>query len=344
MRILLTGVGCPGAITTINMLMDNPHNVDVCILGVDTNVDAVGKSYCDLFQRVPAAHEPVYVHIMYRLCEINNIDLIIPLTTAETVTLSKYKKMFNKLDVKIFTSDFTIIEQYNNKHKLLNMFKSAGLPHPEFIVSNNYASFLKGCETLGYPEKKVVIKPAVGNGSRGVRIIANECETYIDYLNNKPNGMSTTLENIVNCFQTSSVWPETLITEHLPGIEYTVDVLNTPDHRIIIPRKRNKIVNGISFEIEVVNSRKITDQLNKILDLHPMYGVFGFQFIENINGDPTIIECNPRIQGTMCASLSAGVNIIWLGVQYFLNQKIFIPEIKIDNQKLSRYWNIANIN
>jgi carbamoyl-phosphate synthase large subunit len=32
------------------------------------------------------------------------------------------------------------------------------------------------------------------------------------------------------------------------------------------------------------------------------------------NGVPKVLECNPRVQGTMIATLAAGNNIIWAAV------------------------------
>lgn len=44
-------------------------------------------------------------------------------------------------------------------------------------------------------------------------------------------------------------------------------------------------------------------------------GAFGFQFIEDAEGVPKIIECNPRVQGTMVTAFYAGLNIPWLAVK-----------------------------
>ena len=59
MRILLTGIGCPGghALITNLKLQDS----EMFILGTNAHEQAVGSQMCDAFEETPWAYEKKYV-------------------------------------------------------------------------------------------------------------------------------------------------------------------------------------------------------------------------------------------------------------------------------------------
>ena len=125
--------------------------------------------------------------------------------------------------------------------------------------------------------------------------------------------------------------------EYLPGEEYTVDILRTNTNITVIPRKRDLIRSGITFNGTLEHNEKIIEfsiQLSKKIDL---YYCFGFQFKLDVNGIPKILECNPRIQGTMVLSTLSGANIIYSSIKAILGEDI--PDFNIKwGTKLLRYW------
>lgn len=65
---------------------------------------------------------------------------------------------------------------------------------------------------------------------------------------------------------------------------------------------------------------------------------FGFQFKEDANGVPRLLECNPRVQGTMVASCFAGANIIWFGVRELLGDPVIGLTGPLEEISFVRYW------
>jgi biotin carboxylase len=67
-------------------------------------------------------------------------------------------------------------------------------------------------------------------------------------------------------------------------------------------------------------------------------GVFGFQFKESRDGSVMLLECNPRVQGTMVTSVLAGANVVWAAVNDALGRPpLSIPAPRIGT-RLRRYW------
>jgi len=339
MNILLTGVGCPGIVGTLKALRHNPSKERVFIFGIDMDHNAVGRLMCDTFQRVSCPERADYIHILQRICEVNKIDIVIPQTTRESIILSEYKSTFTHQGIKVLVNEPDVMNLYNDKHALLNMCEQLNLPCASYRTVQTQNDLIGSIRKMGYPYNPIVIKPLVGNGGRGVRIIDKQPD-FNTYLNQKPDGMRTTLSDLINIFKTAETWPNILLMEYLPGKEYSVDVLNIPKNkRMIIPRVRDKIRSGISFITSVVHNYKIESQINSLLENKPLFGVFGFQFKENENGTPCLIECNPRIQGTMVAAQMAGVNIIWAAVESLVYEKLKTPLPKdYKDIKFLRYW------
>ncbi len=333
--IIITGSGAPGIAGTIYSLKESNDFVEIKIIGTDINNNAVGKYLCDKFYVIPPCSNTYkYLDALMKICKDENVKLIIPQNTKELEILSKNKELFKKINVNILVSSSSSIDQSNNKYHLLKVAKDQGVPCPDFFLVNNIKDLKKNMELLGWPNNRVVIKPPISNGSRGVRIIDEKIDLKNIFYYEKPDSLFTNFNLLYQVL--GKTFDDLLVMEYINGIEYTVDLMNTKKKSVCIPRLRNEIKNGITFSGEVVKNNKIEKYsliLSKSLNLKYC---FGFQFIMK-DSIPFIIECNPRVQGSMVISTLANANIILNSVLHVLNK----PEVSIDlhyGTKFIRYW------
>ncbi|MEM2944607.1 MAG: ATP-grasp domain-containing protein [Methanomassiliicoccales archaeon] len=134
-------------------------------------------------------------------------------------------------------------------------------------------------------------------------------------------------------------FPSLLVMEYLPGDEYTVDVFRSPANTktIAIPRKRRVMKNGITFSGVIEKNDEIIDYTTRLANEINMEWIFGFQFKMGGDGIPKLLECNPRVQGTMVMSTLAGANLIYASVKNILSGEIPPMEIKW-GMEFVRYW------
>jgi len=59
-------------------------------------------------------------------------------------------------------------------------------------------------------------------------------------------------------------FPELIVMDYLPGDEYSVDILNTKQDIIVIPRKRDLIRSGITFNGSLEKNREIITYSSKL--------------------------------------------------------------------------------
>lgn len=129
----------------------------------------------------------------------------------------------------------------------------------------------------------------------------------------------------------------TLVTEWLPGAEYTVDGFTGVAGSVAVVRKRHAMRTGISTDTEIVSHPDIEAQSIRLATSLRLRYAWGFQFKEDACGQPRLLECNPRVQGTMVASRHAGVNIPWLAVREAIGQPAdTLPAARAG--RFVRYW------
>src|SRR5208283_5572463 len=122
------------------------------------------------------------------LVQREDVKVIIPQTTREIVTLSQHKDHFNNLGSGVIVSEYKCLTEANDKFTLLARAKEIGIPYPSFVLTQSEAEFVTAVKSFGYPENKVVIKPPVSNGMRGLRILSSDPWNVKRFLNEKPDG------------------------------------------------------------------------------------------------------------------------------------------------------------
>ena len=333
----MTGGGAPGAAGIIRCLKENKS---FHITLADANPDAVGRFLCDDFETIPVASDASFITDVLAVCRKKEINIILPLVTKELIPFSKHIKEFEEKGINVLVSPSHSLEIANNKSRLYEFLEWRGIPVPAFRVVESVDQFKTAVEELGYPLKPVCFKPSVSNGSRGFRIVSEQMNELDLLFNYKPTSTYLSLPDSIRILS-SGFFPELLISEYLPGEEYSVDCIAKHGQPVlIVPRLRKRMINGISVEGEFVKDETIISYCIQIITALSLHGNIGIQVKRSATGQFLILEINPRVQGTISAALGAGVNLPELAVKQELNLPISSKELEVKwNTKFSRYWN-----
>jgi len=335
-HILMTGGGAPGAAGILKCLRQNPS---FQITMADANPQAIGKYLGGDFVTIPPAADPGFPSAVLSLCREKNIQVILPLVTKELIPLSQQSRAFSDAGVKLLVSPAASLEIANNKSRLYEFLQWRGIAVPEFRVIETVEQFITAATELGYPHKQVCFKPSVSNGSRGFRIISAQVNELDLLLNQKPSAVYLSLAEATRILS-SGPFPELLVSEYLPGEEYSVDCLaNRGEAVVIVPRLRKKMINGISVEGEFVQEPEIIDYCTRVIKELQLHGNIGIQVKRSAAGGFLILEINPRVQGTISAGLGAGINLPELAVKQECGLPISPSELAVKwGTQFSRYW------
>lgn len=338
MRVLVTACGAPGAPGIIKSLRASKRQ-DLEIFGADMNPFAVGFSMVDRGFTVPAGTSPKYIPRMLELASAERIDVILPLSTNELIPLAENRARFEEAGTKVCVSSPEALRIANNKANLYTFLSRNGVAIPEYRIAQTYDEFTAAVHDLGYPDTPVCFKPEVSSGGRGFRVLKTGVDKLHLLLRTKPNCTITTLEEIGPVLREAEPFPRLLVSEFLPGVEYSADLLvRNGEPMVIIPRSREVIKLGIAFIGRTERDEAIMDQAARISRKIGLDYNINMQFMYSREGIPKIIEINPRVSGTIVLCTAAGVNLPLLAVSMAMGEEFSIPEPKWGTLMI-RYWN-----
>ncbi|TCV26776.1 ATP-grasp domain-containing protein [Vibrio crassostreae] len=321
-KVLMTGAGAPGGPGILKALLMEPT---ISLQVADINPLASGILLHNKSHLIPKADEPSFIDEILKLCISENIDVLFPLVTKELFKLSKNKELFESNGIKVLSSDYQTMKVLNDKGALLEHMKRNDLPIPDFIMANSKNELENSVIELGYPTNPVVIKPARGNGSRGIRILDPSVDKYDLLFNHKPNSIYSSLDFVLQSIGDNKI-PEMVVSEFLPGDELTIDtVISNGEIIEILIRTRDEMRSGISISGRFIQDESIKKYIQDIIstfDKNSFEGAIGFQVKKSSRGQYLILESNPRIQGTSVAGIGCGVNLPVLAVFSALGKRI----------------------
>lgn len=335
--VLLTGCGAPGAPGIIKCLRKNGER-NIRIVGVDMNENAGGRGLVDVFYTIPAAKDEEFIPAILDICGKEKVDVVEPIVTRELMKFAKAKPLFDSEGIKVVVMAPETLEIVNNKAHLLYEMKKVGISTPDFVIVHTLDELIEACKTLGYPEKAICVKGAVGNGSRGVRIVDAAVSKYDLFFNEKPNSMYISYDELIRTLGERPGIPEMLVMEYLPGEEFGVDVLCDNGRVICEVGRYNYSVNSSIPQGCIIEEREQPFKLaRQICEAFMIDGNANFDFKYNCDGEAMLIEINPRLSATIVSYAAAGINLPYFGIKHLLGEEL--PKYKINNgTRMSRRY------
>lgn len=313
--ILLTGVGAPGTPGTLACFDAARAVSDIEVWGTDSDPGSPGQYLVSRFFPVPRPDDDAYLEAMIEASR--GADVILPQTTAEVEFLSRTKhriRIQRESGARVAAAIGSAVKGANSKAAVMRTFEMLGFPAPPFEEVSSEGDLVAAAIAFGWPDTPVVVKPCRSNGSRGVRIITEQEWTVDRFLREKPGSMETSIGDLLQILD-SGPFPDLIVMPYLPGPEYSVDCYRGLRGGVAVPRLRKAMRGGITTHAVIEARYDLQEASLAAARQMGLFGAFGFQFLCDALGTPRVIECNPRVQGTMVASLVAGLNAPWLAVQ-----------------------------
>jgi carbamoyl-phosphate synthase large subunit len=334
--VLMTGAGAPGAAGIIRCLKQDKN---IRLVLADASEESVGKYLSGNFHLIPKADDPDFIPAVRSICLKEDIKILMPLVTRELFAFSENKDEFRTIGVHILVSDETSLSVANDKGRLYQHLDQFGINVPNYKVINTWDEFEDGLVELNYPNQKVCFKPCISNGSRGFRILDPAIDEFHLLFKEKPNHTYIELDKLKSIL-TKQAFPTLLLSEYLPGPEFSVDCLAKNGYPIVcVPRIRSKMKEGISVAGEFIYNKEIIKYCEDIIKALHLHGNIGIQVKQAEDGTYKILEINPRVQGTISAGLGAGINLPLLAIYQELDMPIEEHDLQVLwGTKFIRFW------
>lgn len=234
----------------------------------------------------------------------HQIDLIFTMHDTISLFLAEHAK---ELHAKPVQGDVNTNRICRSKVKTHTLFENCD------FVPRRY----KNKDSVEYP---IFVKPDEGEGAHG----AFKCSTRQEL-------------ELVD-------FSKYLVTEYLPGKEYTVDCFTDKNGKLcyISPRSRDRIFGGIAVTSHSVElTQEIESIANTINDRLKFLGLWYFQLKENANGKLKLLEISARCAGTMCLTRAKGINLPLLTVYAAMGYDTLVydngGQVEMDRSLIGRY-------
>lgn len=335
-NILLTDVNHPVTPRVVEILKNN-QRISINVIGVDSSKEKYGSLWVDKFYNVSNPESRNYINQLVNICIKEKVDIIIPWTNIETLIISKHIQIFKKNRIMVLTNKFSINKILVDKGAFYEEIKNTDIPIPKYKIINNIKELSDAIDLFDYPKDKVVVKPRLLSGGRGLFVLSKKTDINTRNINHSLSKKA--LLEIFNNSKNKNI--KYLVMEYLKGDDFSVDILcNNGEIISAIQRKRVSDLGGISVVGETTKDEKVDKIIKKIVK-H-----FKINFNCNIQlryrnqknkGQPLVYDINPRISGTIVANAYVGIDLL-------TNCIYKILKMPLDNRyeyqhiKMVRYW------
>jgi carbamoyl-phosphate synthase large subunit len=282
-RVLVTGAGGPSGIAVMRSI----ESPTITTFAGDIDPYAAGLYLVAAEQRriLPRGDDPGFVDRIAQLCERDEIDVVVPTVDSELLPLARERDRFAAAGVTLVLASEQTLAVCLDKWALDARCRDVVRTPQTWLVDETFDPLA--------PELPVIVKPRSGSGSRGIRLLgAREQLSALE--------RDGTL----------------LVQEHLPGPEYSLDVLASAEGEVlaVVPRARLKVDSGIAITGRTLHDPVLEEFGAAVARLIDLTTVANVQAKEAADGTPALLEVNPRFPGTMPLTIAAGIDMPSLAV------------------------------
>ncbi|MGA1822295.1 MAG: ATP-grasp domain-containing protein [Thermoplasmatota archaeon] len=270
--VLITSAGVASAVNVIQSLRSQDRR-SVRIISGDMNPLAAGLYLSDGHYILPRIDDPAYMETLIDISMKEGAGAVIPIFSREIELIAGRIGELHDAGIGCILPGQDTVRMINDKVEFSRWLFENGFPGPEVL----------GPDTTDFP---VFVKPRKGSSSKGARMIRSREEL-------------------------SAIDPrETIIQQYVPGVEYTIDFLASPEHELMgaVPRERIEVKDGKAVKARTVELPEGIDLLSRIVMESEYSGPGNLQVMKGEDG-MYVIELNPRFSaGGLPLATASGPN------------------------------------
>ena len=254
------------------------HSTHFNLIGANSIDDHGQFVFENYIGGLPFITDPDFLEKFRQVIRDNNIDAVYPAMDA-VIELLKSNEDF--LGCKVVSSPIETTQICLSKSKTYKVLENV-VKVPKTFTADELVM-------AGEPFP-VFAKPDIGYGSRGAKKISS-VEDLKAHL---------------------ALYPSCILSEFLPGKEYTVDCFSSHNGDLLFAaaRERCRIMNGISVNTKPVkeNAEEFMDFAKRINSAIKFNGAWFYQVKRDANGKLTLLEVASRFGGSSSLFRAQGIN------------------------------------
>lgn len=289
------------------------------------------KKYLDSFYIVPNPKNKNYIKKILNIVKKESINLIIPGSDEEAEALAKEKKKIKSLGSDLACVNYKDLKCFKDKlsvYKKLDKFK---IRKAIWKKANNFKQLYKIISEFLKKDLEIVIKPNFSRGGRDVTVIRKKLTKKVSY--NFGREVHVSINHFLrNEYKKYKKRFPVIIMERLYEPSYDVDLLSWKGKIIKYVSRRRIGSQGINGNIIQKNNKVFFNYTKKIAKIFNLSWLYDCDIMLDRFSKPVLIELNPRISGSLYASLAANINLIDDLISICNNNFKFINKSRINKK------------
>jgi carbamoyl-phosphate synthase large subunit len=283
----------------------------VAMLGGDIDPYAAGLYLLEPDRRhiLPRGDDPRIATMLLDLCRAEEVDVLVPTVDTELLPLAQAREEFAAAGVTLVVAQEETLAVCLDKWRLAERCRGSVRVPDTWLVDGGFDP--------SEPSLPVIVKPRSGSGSRGIALLERREE-----LEALPRDGSL------------------LVQEHLPGPEHSLDVIARADGHVagVVPRERLKVDSGIAVTGRTKHDERLDAFAREVARLIGLTTVANVQVKEDADGEPALLEVNPRFPGTMPLTVASGIDMPRLAIGEALGEPIPDGPLEFRDIAMVRYF------
>ncbi|MGH8960070.1 MAG: ATP-grasp domain-containing protein [Jatrophihabitantaceae bacterium] len=307
----------------IAMLRANADGRELHVIGTHTDPDSPVLVACDEHEVEPVLEPADYIEWAVEFARKHDVQVLIP--RFGMAELADARERFAAIGTSLACPDGETVRLFDDKPRAYRAAAELGVPVPPHHVVCDAAGLRAAHEQLSGLAESVVMKPTVGVGGAGYRVITTGPQVLADFAGQIRHraDLGAVCDAMDAAAAVGEPVPRLLVMPYLTGPEISVDVLAARDGSVLAAigrgrsRRRRLIVDdGPARDVAATLTK--AHRVAYLSNTQVRY----WQGPQDTEPLPYLLELNTRISGGLFQTALAGVNLPWDAVRLALGEDV----------------------
>ncbi len=307
--VLVTAASGPNVPQAIRLLKASKRHA-LRVIAVDMEPKGAAGHFADAFLKVPSGDDPGYVDAIRAIAQQQKVDLVLPWSDEEALALANARSAIENSGTVLACAPAELLRDMSDKGKAYQRLSSLGLPVARWARSDSRDAIAEAVRDIARAKGEAAVKPATSRGGRDIFVIRNDVRGAhaVNYGRETHLDLATFLDKYLDV---AAALAPVVVMERLFEPIFDIDVLAWHgEAKRIVPRRRHN-PGGVPFEgNDVLPEPRLIELGRKTAAAIGLNWLYDFDVMTDAQGNPVLIELNPRPSGSMPVSIVAGVPLL----------------------------------
>jgi biotin carboxylase len=329
---MITSGGGPGVWGLLAALRCLPGRTATVIVNDPAESPTLGTLLADQAVRLPDAARPEYTAALLDCCLQRRVDVLIPVYDGELELVARVRPALERAGTRVLQPPLEALQRCIRKDETYQALAGSDLV-PTFAVVDTAEQLQLALPRLGYPQRRLCVKPVDRSGGRGVHVLDPDADDFVARMTSKAGLPVCTGEAFLALRRRGpGVW-RLLVSEYLEGEELGFDVLAADGTltECAVRRKSGPVLHGNPARIDFREQSGERAWIARVVRALRLSELVSIDARYDAAGRLKLLEVNAR-PGAYLGMTCRRVHLLGWAIDRLLGQERSPAEYRLDDQ------------